>query len=107
MFDRAIFELDGIKPMMAVIVALTVARALAVVGQAVGLAQAIVGVWQGNALEEQAAWIALFVRSFSLRKTTCSIDTPTNRPIHCGSRCFKPSSKPGLHLSASADLPPW
>ncbi|MFQ9741821.1 MAG: hypothetical protein ACLRX5_04690 [Slackia sp.] len=27
MFDRAIFELDGIKPMMAVIVALTVARA--------------------------------------------------------------------------------
>ena len=40
MFDRAIFELDGFKPMMAVIVALTVARALAVVGQAVGLAQA-------------------------------------------------------------------
>ena len=43
MFDRAIFELDGIKPMMAVIVALTVARALAVVGQAVGLAQSAYG----------------------------------------------------------------
>ena len=68
MFDRAIFELDGIKPMMAVIVALTVARALAVVGQAVGLAQAIVGVWQGNALEEQAAWIALFFCCFVARQ---------------------------------------
>lgn len=68
MFDRAIFELDGIKPMMAVVVALTVARALAVVGQAVGLAQAIVGVWQGNALEEQAAWIALFFCCFVARQ---------------------------------------
>ena len=68
MFDRAIFELDSIKPMMAVVVALTVARALAVVGQAVGLAQAIVGVWQGNALEEQAAWIALFFCCFVARQ---------------------------------------
>ena len=81
MFDRAIFELDGIKPIIATVVALTIARALAVVGQAVGLAQAIVGVWRGSTLEEQAVWIALF--------------------------CFKPSSRPGLRLSANVDPPPW
>ncbi len=68
MFDRAIFELDGIKPIMAVVVALTIARALAVVGQAVGLAQAIVGVWRGSTLEEQAVWIALFFCCFVARQ---------------------------------------
>ena len=68
MFDRAIFELDGIKPIMATVVALTIARALAVVGQAVGLAQAIVGVWRGSTLEEQAVWIALFFCCFVARQ---------------------------------------
>lgn len=68
MFDRAIFGLDGIKPIMASVVALTIARALAVVGQAVGLAQAIVGIWQGNALEAQLGWIALFFCCFVARQ---------------------------------------
>ena len=68
MFDRAIFELDGIKPIIATVVALTIARALAVVGQAVGLAQAIVGVWRGSTLEEQAVWIALFFCCFVARQ---------------------------------------
>lgn len=68
MFDRAIFGLDGIKSIMASVVALAIARALAVVGQAVGLAQAIVGIWQGNALEAQLGWIALFFCCFVARQ---------------------------------------
>lgn len=73
MFDRAIFGLEGIKPIMAAVVALTIARALAVVGQAVGLAQAIVGVWQGNALEAQASWIALFFCCFVARQAILAV----------------------------------
>ena len=45
MIDRALFALEGIRGALAALVALAVARALLVVGQAWSLASAIVHLW--------------------------------------------------------------
>ena len=48
MIDRALFALEGIRGALAALVALAVARALLVVGQAWSLASAIVHLWEAR-----------------------------------------------------------
>ena len=73
MIDRAIFSLPGIRKMLALTLALAVARALCVVGQALGLAHAVVGVWGGQPLIDQALWLVLFLVGFVARQGIASI----------------------------------
>ena len=55
MIDRALFALEGIRGALAALVALAVARALLVVGQAWSLASAIVHLWEGAPLPDHAS----------------------------------------------------
>lgn len=64
MIDRSIFALAYVRAALIVIVVLSVARAFAVVGQAWALATAIVNVWTGAPLLDQAFWVALFLVCF-------------------------------------------
>ena len=64
MIDRALFALEGIRGALAALVALAVARALLVVGQAWSLASAIVHLWEGAPLPDQAPLIVLFFLCF-------------------------------------------
>jgi len=68
MIDKAIFSLPGVRRMLAIVLVLSIARALAVVGQALGLANAVVNLWGGAALAEQLPWLALFFACFVLRQ---------------------------------------
>ncbi len=73
MIDRAIFKLPGIRGVLLATLAFAVMRALCVVGQALGLAHALVGLWQGQPLEGQLAWIALFFACFVMRQVVVSV----------------------------------
>ncbi|WP_165047813.1 MULTISPECIES: thiol reductant ABC exporter subunit CydD [unclassified Adlercreutzia] len=64
MFDRALLALPGARGAYALTGALTLARALAVVGQAWALASFIVGVWAGSSLAAEAPWLAAFLACF-------------------------------------------
>ena len=68
MIDRAIFALPGVAGALALLVLLDLGRALAVVGQAWGLASAVVALWQGQALAEQLGWVGLFLACFIARQ---------------------------------------
>lgn len=73
MFDRALLALPGIHRMLALTCGFSVLRALAVVGQALGLACAIVGLWEGMLLEDQLGWIALFFACFVMRQALAAL----------------------------------
>ncbi|WP_165173095.1 thiol reductant ABC exporter subunit CydD [Adlercreutzia sp. ZJ242] len=64
MFDRALLALPGARGAYALTCALTLVRALAVVGQAWALASFIVGVWAGSPLAAEAPWLAAFLACF-------------------------------------------
>ena len=68
MIDRAIFALPGVAGALALLVLLDLGRALAVVGQAWGLASAVVALWQGQALAEQLGSVGLFLACFIARQ---------------------------------------
>lgn len=68
MFDRALLALPGSRRALAVVCALTLLRAFCIVGQAWGLARALVGFWEGSSLGALAGWIALFALCFLLRQ---------------------------------------
>ena len=75
MIDKAIFSLPGVRRMLAIVLVLSIARALAVVGQALGLANAVVNLWGGAALAEQLPWLALFFACFVLRQVLVNAQT--------------------------------
>ncbi len=75
MIDKAIFSLPGVRRMLAIVLVLSIARALAVVGQALGLANAVVNLWGGAALAGQLLWLALFFACFVLRQVLVNAQT--------------------------------
>lgn len=77
MVDKAIFQLPGIKRMLALSCAFAAARACAIVGQAIGLAAAIANVWGGAALVGQVPWVALFFACFVARQVIASAQNAT------------------------------
>lgn len=74
MIDRAVLALEGIRPLLALVGALTVVRALLVVGQAVGIACAVVALWEGAQLSDAVIWIAFFAVCFVLRRVVESAE---------------------------------
>lgn len=64
MIDKTIFALPGVKIVLVALVAVDLARAFAIVGQAWALSAAIVNLWNGAALADQVGWIALFAGCF-------------------------------------------
>lgn len=73
MIDRSIFALPGIKGALAFLVAVAALRALAVVGQAWALATALVSLWYGGAVLDQAGWLALFLVCFVGRQALVTV----------------------------------
>ena len=64
MIDRALFALEGVRGVLAALLALATTRALLAVGQAWALSSAVVGLWAGEPLAGQTARIALFFACF-------------------------------------------
>ena len=73
MIDRAIFKLPGIRGMLALVLLLSIARAVCIVGQAFGLANAVVNLWGGASFADQLCWVALFLGGFVLRQVVASV----------------------------------
>lgn len=73
MIDRSIFALPEIKGALAFLVAVAALRALAVVGQAWALATALVNLWYGGAVLDQAGWLALFLVCFVGRQALVTV----------------------------------
>lgn len=67
MIDRRLFSLPGAPRIIAAVAVLSCARALCVMGQAWGLASAVVGLWNGESLHAQVYVIALFACCYVLR----------------------------------------
>lgn len=75
MIDRAVFRLPGIRGALLLTCGFAVLRALLILGQAFGLAFAIVGLWEGEAFAAQAGWVALFFACFVLRQVVASLQS--------------------------------
>ncbi|HIY84006.1 MAG TPA: thiol reductant ABC exporter subunit CydD [Candidatus Rubneribacter avistercoris] len=73
MIDRSIFALPGVRRVLAALAASSTARALLVAGQALALASAVVGLWEGGALADQAARVAVFLACFVGRQLLASV----------------------------------
>lgn len=65
--------MPGIKGALAFLVAVAALRALAVVGQAWALATALVNLWYGGAVLDQAGWLALFLVCFVGRQALVTV----------------------------------
>ncbi len=72
MIDRAVFAMPGVRP-AASRLRLDLLRALAVVGQAAGLAFAITWIWRGSSLSSVLGWIALFFLCFVGRQVLVAV----------------------------------
>ena len=68
MFDKAVLALPGIRAALAVVFAAALARAFLVVGQAWFLATAVVSLWEGGALADEALHIVGFFACFFAQK---------------------------------------
>lgn len=64
MIDRALFALEGIRGALGALVGFATARAALAVGQAWALASAIVHLWEGAPLFDQAPLVAVFLVCF-------------------------------------------
>lgn len=67
-----IMHLPKVRSILVKTVALSFLQACLITGQAAGLSIAIVGVWEGNALELQIGWISLFFICLVLRQVISS-----------------------------------
>lgn len=74
MLDHQLRELPGGRQATAGAICCAVALGALAVGQAWGLAAAIVGLWQGGGLAAQTAWIALFCACFLLRRAVATAE---------------------------------
>lgn len=75
MIDKAIFSLPGVRRMLFIVIALSLLRAAAVAGQALGLAHAVVGLWGGGLVSDQLTWIALFFICFIARQLIVNLQS--------------------------------
>ncbi len=73
MIDRAVFGMPGARGVLVRVSALIFLRALAVVGQAAGLAFAITLIWRGEPLPSVVGWIALFFLCFVIRQVLVAV----------------------------------
>ena len=73
MIDRAVFGMPGARGVLVRVSALIFLRALAVVGQAAGLAFAITLIWRGESLSSVVGWIALFFLCFVVRQVLMAV----------------------------------
>ena len=64
MFDKAIFQLPGVRRTLVVLVLFAFVRALLIVGQALSLACAFSHLWNGSPLADQVFFIACFFICF-------------------------------------------
>lgn len=64
MFDKELLNLPKIRGTLLVLVLLSLAESFCIVGQAVGLSRALVGLWYGNAFEHVIGWFSVFACSF-------------------------------------------
>lgn len=64
MFDRELFALPGIRRVLAALLALSIARACLIIGQATALAAVISALWNGAAANTQLAGVAQFFCCF-------------------------------------------
>ena len=64
MIDRGLLALPGIRRVLAVLLALAIARACLIIGQAATLASVVSALWSGAAADTQLAGIALFFCCF-------------------------------------------
>lgn len=60
MLDKAVMRLSGVYQLLGLLAGLDILQAIFIIGQAVGLSQAITGVWEGRALESQLLPAASF-----------------------------------------------
>ncbi|WP_125709296.1 thiol reductant ABC exporter subunit CydD [Lacticaseibacillus porcinae] len=70
MFDRRLLALPGAKKLLIQLLGLTIIEAFAIIAQAFGLAQAIVGLWQGQHFADVSAAVLLFVVAYAVRQLT-------------------------------------
>ena len=64
MFDKALFSLPGIRPVLAALGLLAALKAAAIIGLAFALATALDNLWHGLPLNTQFTWIAAFFACF-------------------------------------------
>lgn len=64
MIDKAILALPGIKKILLFLLGLGVVQACLVLGQAVALSRTVTALWYGEALLDQAIWVAAFLLCF-------------------------------------------
>lgn len=74
MLDRQLRELPGGRRAAAGAICCAVVLGALAVGQAWGLAAAIVGLWQGGELAAQVGWVALFCACFLLRRAVAAAE---------------------------------
>lgn len=70
MFDRRLLALPGAKKLLIELFGLTVIEAFAIIGQAYGLAQAIVIFWHGQQFGQASPMMVIFVVAYTLRQFT-------------------------------------
>lgn len=75
MIDKAIFKLPGVHRVLAIVLFVSLLRAATIIGQALGLAHAVVDLWEGGAIIDQLGWIALFFACFVLRQLLLNLQS--------------------------------
>ena len=68
MFDKALFSLPGIRPMLAALGLLAALKAAVIIGLALALATALDNLWHGLPLDTQFTWIAAFFGCFFVKQ---------------------------------------
>lgn len=68
MFDRELLALDGMRPALALCAFASLLRSALIVGQALSLSGAVVGVWEGASVASQLPLVAAFAACFVLRE---------------------------------------
>lgn len=64
MFDKELFDLEGIKKTCAILVLLALAEAVCILAQALGLSRALTQLWEGATIEEVLLWLMIFSGAF-------------------------------------------
>ncbi len=74
MIDRAIFELPGVRRILAQLVCSGVLQALCIIGQAWFLGCALANLWDGQPLAEQVSFVALFFVCFVAKQGIVNVE---------------------------------
>lgn len=68
MVDKALLHIPRVRAIFGFCAVIALLRAVATIGQAIGLASAIVRIWEGESLLAQGPWIALFILCYLMRE---------------------------------------